>query len=126
MNANEIIHQENKIIGAHITKKIGLRQIPFHHVNFNDRRLERMMGLKPASVPDGELNVDEATMNKLNPDMSMDEVFLILPPDEAKIYTYVTSLNRLVWNRIRNSIIQLVCLTSLLLFYKMLNVDLIG
>ena len=102
-----MIKRENNEVAGYINRKFGTQQVKFHYVNFNDRKLEKMIGIKPSHIPDFEINTEDSNLKKVHDRLSNDQIFSLLTPDEAKIYFYSTSLNHIVWNRIRNSIVQL-------------------
>lgn len=104
----DLIKRENNDVAGYINRKVGTQQVKFHYVNFNDRKLEKMMGIKPSHIPDFEINTEDSNLKKVHDGLSNDQIFSMLTPEEAKIYFYSTSLNHTVWNRIRNSVVQLV------------------
>ena len=110
----DLIKRENNEVAGYINRKFGTQQVKFHYVNFNDRKLEKMIGIKPSHIPDFEINTEDSNLKKVHDGLSNDQIFSLLTPDEAKIYFYSTSLNHIVWNRIRNSIVQLVCVLTIL------------
>ena len=78
---------------------------------------KKMVGIKPSHIPDFEINMKDSNLKKVHDGLSNDQIFSMLTPEEAKIYFYSTSLNHIVWNRIRNSIIQLVCVLNILYYH---------
>lgn len=107
-NSYSEVKNENDEVASRINKKFGFRQIRFHHVNFNDRKLEKMIGIKPSSVPDQDSILDSMGKTKINDKMTDSEIASALSPDEMKVYRYSKSLNRIVWNRVRNSVVNSV------------------
>ena len=52
--------------------------------------------------------LDSMGKTKINDKMTDSEIASALSPDEMKVYRYSKSLNRIVWNRVRNSVVNSV------------------